>query len=219
MRNTSKFPVIADLDKLKLTDKTINKEYIIIHHSATDAGNAESFHRYHIEHNNWRALGYHFVINNGKRQSDLFDGMIQCNMARDWDNDFDFTEETGAHAKGLNSKSIGICVVGDFSKGFPTPNQILATTALVTHLNHIKYNIKYREYVVIGHREAGEHGGALVYKSCPGENINCNLMRTFFITQRAHYTVNKLNYKSGIATSLDGQYYNDVVYYDELING
>jgi len=214
MKNTTQFPVIADLNKLILPEKVLAQPDIVVHHSATPVGSARSFHDYHVNNNGWRALGYHFVINNGKRLGDLFDGMIQCNLARDWDKDFDFLEEQGAHAKGLNNCP-GICVVGDFTDSFPTPNQILAVTALVTHLNYKREQFGHYPYQIIGHREAGGYGGALVSKSCPGENINCNFMRQYFASQQQHYLTNMLAYKD--LALYNGNPYEDVIYYDTMV--
>ncbi|MDP2981504.1 MAG: LysM peptidoglycan-binding domain-containing protein, partial [Candidatus Omnitrophota bacterium] len=40
-------------------------KYIIIHHSATDVGNALSFDYIHSHKRLWKGLGFHFVIDNG----------------------------------------------------------------------------------------------------------------------------------------------------------
>lgn len=50
----------------------------------------------------WRDIGYHFVIRR--------DGTIE--KGRDIDGDGDVFDEIGAHAKGFNKNSIGICLVG-----------------------------------------------------------------------------------------------------------
>jgi N-acetylmuramoyl-L-alanine amidase len=45
--------------KTRSTDKI---KYIIVHHSATVQGSAESFANYHVKNNGWPGIGYHFVI-------------------------------------------------------------------------------------------------------------------------------------------------------------
>ena len=50
-------------------------KYIILHHSATDEGNAKNFDDYHREKKKWKyGLAYHFVIGNG---TDSRDGEIE----------------------------------------------------------------------------------------------------------------------------------------------
>ena len=76
--------------------KDINK--IIIHCSATregdDSVNAEVIDRWH-KARGWKGCGYHFVI--------LIDGTIETGRMLD---------ECGAHTKGANCSSIGVCYVG-----------------------------------------------------------------------------------------------------------
>jgi len=86
---------------------------IIIHHSATDRGNLESFDRYHREKRHWRCAGYHFVIGNGTLSDD---GEIE--LGPRW-----YTQETGAHCPGHNRTAIGICVVGNFQKKNSQPSE------------------------------------------------------------------------------------------------
>jgi N-acetyl-anhydromuramyl-L-alanine amidase AmpD len=62
----------------------------------------------------WSAIGYHYVIRR--------DGTIE--KGRDLDNDGDVFDEIGAHAKGFNRNSIGICLVGGMG-GFNFTSQQL----------------------------------------------------------------------------------------------
>ena len=76
--------------------RTINK--IIVHCSATPEGrdvSPEEITRWHIEENGWSDIGYHFII--------TLDGVIHFGRE---------IEKAGAHAKGHNSDSIGVCYVG-----------------------------------------------------------------------------------------------------------
>jgi N-acetylmuramoyl-L-alanine amidase len=56
-------------------------KYIIIHHSATDAGNSMQFNKTHLRRG-WKGVGYHFIIDNGTMGKD--DGQIETGprMAR-----------------------------------------------------------------------------------------------------------------------------------------
>lgn len=85
----------------------INATRVIFHHSGTDKGDVDSFRRYHIHFNGWIDIGYHFVV--------LPDGGIQKGRS---------TKLDGAHAKGRNKDSYGVCMVGDFRKYEPSIEQI-----------------------------------------------------------------------------------------------
>ena len=102
--------------------------YIVLHHSATDAGNAERFGRYHRKRG-WDELGYHFVINNGRGGPD---GRVEVGPR--WTK-----QKTGAHTGGTagdeyNRHGIGICLVGDFTSHGPTPAQLAALDKLLHEL-------------------------------------------------------------------------------------
>lgn len=80
---------------------------IIIHCSATREGedvSVDTIRRWHVEGRGWSDIGYHFVVGiNG----DLHYGRP--------------LERIGAHVKGQNSKSIGICYIGGVEKDGKTP--------------------------------------------------------------------------------------------------
>ena len=130
-------------------------KYIVVHHSATDRGNAASFDRSHRLERGWDELGYHFVIDNGDGGPD---GRIEVGSR--WTK-----QKWGAHTGGTpgneyNNHGIGICLVGDFSNHMPSRAQIASLERLVRHLAR-KYNIDPSN--VIGHREAPNSS-----TSCPG---------------------------------------------------
>tara|TARA_R110000782_G_scaffold212361_1_gene300413 strand:+ start:1179 stop:1583 length:405 start_codon:yes stop_codon:yes gene_type:complete len=80
--------------------RKINK--IIIHCSATPEGrdvSPEEIKRWHVEERGWSDVGYHFII--------TIDGVVHSGRP---------LEIQGAHTKGHNSESIGICYVGGMDK-------------------------------------------------------------------------------------------------------
>ena len=120
--------------------------HIVIHHSATDRGNAASFDRSHRHERGWDELGYHFVIDNGRGGPD---GRIEVGSR--WKK-----QKWGAHTGGTpdneyNNHGIGICLVGDFSGHMPSRAQIASLQRLVRYLAN-KYDIDPDN--VIGHCEA-----------------------------------------------------------------
>lgn len=81
--------------------REINK--IIIHCSATREGrevSIDTIRRWHVEGNGWSDIGYHYVIG--------LDGSIYKGRP---DN------VQGAHTKGHNKNSIGICYIGGCGRG------------------------------------------------------------------------------------------------------
>lgn len=108
-------------------------KYIVVHHSATEVGNAELFDKGHRRRGFWNGLGYHFVIDNGSNGT--ADGQIETGHR--WNHQMD-----GAHcnAKGMNQYGIGICLVGNFDKERPSQAQLDSLVWLVRQLQ-AKYRI------------------------------------------------------------------------------
>ncbi len=143
--------------KLKLPHIHVNAQkwrYIVKHHSATTSGSADSFDHYHREEKGWdRGLGYHFVIGNGYGASD---GIVEVGTR--WIRQID-----GAHAgsKEYNQHGIGICLVGDFDTGSPTPEQISSLVELVKELQKL-CNIPPENVILHRHMRVTH---------CPGRNF------------------------------------------------
>ena len=135
---------------------------IIIHHSATDFGDASSFDTSH-RNKGWDELGYHFVIDNGKNATGNKDGLVEVGSR--W-----LKQKHGAHCRVSqeddnywNEHYIGICLVGNFEVKPPTYAQYRALQKLVYFLKD-RYNIPSSK--IIGHRDADK--GTL----CPGRLFN-----------------------------------------------
>lgn len=131
-------------------------KYIIIHHSATDVGNALSFDYIHSHKRLWKGLGYHFVIDNGT--ADRKAGHIEISPR--W-----LHQEYGAHCKAdeMNYKGIGICLVGNFNDEHVSLEQMDSLVYLVSILKKY-YNIP--DSHILGH---GKVEGAKT--DCPGKNF------------------------------------------------
>lgn len=132
--------------------------YVVVHHSATEAGSVESIHAEHRRRkdsagNSWLGIGYHFLIGNG---SGMADGEIQPTFR--WRQQIH-----GAHSGSLvhNSNGIGVCLIGNFQQHAPTDKQLDAVTRLVGSLSK-RYNIPAR--LVIGHNTVKP-------TACPGKNF------------------------------------------------
>lgn len=102
-------------------------KFILVHHSATHAGNAQSFHEYHTQRG-YGGLAYHFVIGNGRGAKD---GEIQEGFR--WKQQISGTHLT-VNAWYHNIFGIGICLVGNFDKYPPTKKQIRSLVGLIKKL-------------------------------------------------------------------------------------
>lgn len=138
---------------------------IIIHHSATDYGNATIIDKWHRENNGWNGVGYDFVIGNGSNSGD---GEVEPTYR--WRGQL-----TGAHAGGTpgnwaNEEGIGICLVGNFDKSTPTSRQMESLAKLVRFLQQ-RYRIPKSR--VFGHGSVpGGHS-----TDCPGKRFPWNWLR------------------------------------------
>lgn len=118
---------------------------IIFHHSLTDDGDVESFRKYHKEHNNYEDIGYHFVIPR--------EGRFQ--KGRD-------LKYIGAHARGKNKDSIGVCLIGNFHNYEPTESQL--NESLILYHDLCRYYSK--NLIIDFHRPKG------MKNSCPGNMLD-----------------------------------------------
>lgn len=121
--------------------------FIIIHCSATPEGKDLSFEacrRDHIENRRFTDIGYHFYIT---RNGDIHRG-------RD-------PERNGAHCRGHNAHSIGICYEGGLNvRGQPTDTRTLlqrgSMLALLRELVQL-----YPDALIVGHNDLNPQ------KPCP----------------------------------------------------
>jgi LysM repeat protein len=135
--------------------------YIVIHHSGTSLGNAAIFDRHHRRLGMKNGLAYHFVIGNGKGSKD---GEIE--VGGRWTKQLH-----GGHCSvhRMNQIAIGICLVGDFEKTYPTRKQMDSLVSLLKYLMR-KYDIPKGR--VIGHRDVRRG-----HTKCPGKNFSLTALR------------------------------------------
>ena len=142
---------------------------IIIHCSDTEFGSASIIDEWH-KARGWDGIGYHYVITNGVQEScrkykGSDDGVIQEGRS---------LEKQGAHVRGHNSDSIGVCLIG---KHHFTGKQMF--DALPTLLNLLLSAYKLTPDNIFGHNEFNPE------KTCPNFNVNDlrNLLKgTYYVT-------------------------------------
>lgn len=129
-------------------DREIN--LIVLHCSATPAKmdiGVDEITDWHVNGNKWSDIGYHFVI---KRN-----GLIEEGRP---------LEKAGAHAKGFNTRSIGICIVGGTDdNGKPEDNKTLEQEKSLAELI-FELQLLFPGVKVIGHNEVSS-------KDCPSFDV------------------------------------------------
>ena len=127
-------------------------DLIVVHCSATKASQdigASEIRKWHTKDNGWSDIGYHQVI----RRS----GLIELGRP---------LHVVGAHAKGYNSRSIGVCLVGGIDEnGDPEDNFTLG------QMDALGLTIEYWKRIypaadVLGHCDLPG-----VSKACPCFNV------------------------------------------------
>lgn len=137
--------------------------YIVIHCSATHKGmdiGAKEIGRWHADRG-WSGIGYHSVI---RRNGDIEEG-------RDY-------HEVGAHVKGYNSESVGVCLVGGADRdGEPennfTPEQWKSLRREIQWLRTL-----FPRAMIVGHRDLSPdlNGDGIItpderIKECPSFEV------------------------------------------------
>ena len=113
---------------------------------------------WHVVENKWSDVGYNYII----RRNGLLEN------GRDLDKDGDVNEEIGAHARGHNVDSIGICLVGGMDEdGKPDCNFTIAQYEALSMLFD-ELDIKFPGIKLSGHRDYSD-------KECPCFDVNALL--------------------------------------------
>ena len=118
-------------------------KFLIVHCSDTpDNSNVDAafIHNMHLK-NGWDGIGYHKVI--------LRSGKIENGRPEFW---------IGAHVKGLNRASLGVCLIG--STKFTTM-QFLSLKKIL-----LNWRKKYPEANILGHRDSTK-----TQKTCPNFDV------------------------------------------------
>ena len=127
-------------------------EQVIIHHSTGPITQTPlSIARYHVGPNHISnegipGIAYHYIID---RQANVF-------QTQD-------LETISWHVSGQNTRSIGICFIGNYDELEPTDRQMLQLLKLIRYLNRRLG----RPLEIAGHRDYAN-------KSCPGDNMDVN---------------------------------------------
>jgi hypothetical protein len=144
-------------------------KYFIIHNSGTRRGNARAFDAYHRRVRRMKnGLAYHFVIGNGR-----LSGNGEIEVGNRWRKQIN-----GGHVASdyLNNIAVGICLVGDFNRHPPTPQQLAAFEELTSCLQaRIIGRSRRRRVMVLGHLEVNSRP-----TDCPGRRFSLHWLHRKF---------------------------------------
>ncbi|WP_291653582.1 N-acetylmuramoyl-L-alanine amidase [Clostridium sp.] len=150
---------VIDLDYKWKEDLELNNNpnKIIYHHSARKEWSPEGINEYH-KSKGWIGIGYHYYI---RKDGSIYSGRPE--------------NAEGAHTKGENNNSIGICLEGNFEDEYPRDEQLESLYKLSLYIS-----LKYDIYKIIGHKD--------VYSTlCPGENFSIEDIRNQVISLIKNY--------------------------------
>jgi len=135
--------------------KSYKWKYIIVHHTATDAGTSLTIDKLH-QQRGWKSIGYHFIIDNGTVGKE--DGQIEVSPR--W-----IKQQDGAHCKAahMNRKGIGVALIGNFSKERVSKEQL---ESLVYLVNLLKKYYDIPKSNIMGHGQVPDAA-----TECPGTNF------------------------------------------------
>jgi N-acetyl-anhydromuramyl-L-alanine amidase AmpD len=101
---------------------------IVIHHSGSPAGSAETLHR-QFQSLGYDGLGYHFLIGNGQG---LGDGVVDVGYR--WNRQLPGAHVVGTQSEHYNQHAIGICLIGNGDRRAFTERQVNELIELVRRL-------------------------------------------------------------------------------------
>ena len=120
---------------------------IVVHCSATPEGkhfSTETIRDWHVNGNKWSDIGYHFVVE--------LDGKVKNGRP---------LERAGAHVRGFNRHSIGICYVGGMTTDMKEPKDTRNDRQRESLINLLlELKLKFPNAVIRGHRDFSP-------KACP----------------------------------------------------
>lgn len=124
--------------------------FVVLHHSVSpEDTTVEEIRRWHVARG-FRDIGYHYVV---RRSADGW--RVEPGRPED---------DVGAHCKGWNESTIGVCVCGDYTRGPLSDGAMVALVGLLRPLLH-RYGMTERQ--VMGHRHM--LGQATL---CPGFDVD-----------------------------------------------
>lgn len=116
----------------------------VVHHSdGPQDQSVRTIQNFHMDTRGWSDIGYNFLID---FRGNIYEG-------RGWN-------RVGAHAKGYNTATIGVCVIGNYDAVLPSPAALSSLIQLYGEAQRLKGG----KLGLFGHREVGS-------TDCPGDRL------------------------------------------------
>lgn len=125
-------------------------QYLVVHHTATGDVPIEEVHRWHRERG-WAGVGFHALIRSG--------GTVEWGRP---------LEMKGAHVLPVNSRSLAVCLAGDFDRGAPAGQQLTSLRWLLGQWRALHPGAR-----VAGHGEFDQ-------TTCPGSRFPLAAVKGWF---------------------------------------
>lgn len=141
-----------------------HKTHVVIHHSLTkDSGSVSwgAIRTFHVEHEKWRDIGYHFGIErvadgSGKEHVEILLGRLLHDTA------------AAVKEQTMNTRGVHVCLVGDFDTAPPPPDVWQAAVRLVAFLCELLH---------VPTANVTPHTLYAPYKTCPGSKFSMERFR------------------------------------------
>ena len=132
----------------------------MIHHSLTRDGQAVSWgaiRRYHVEHNGWDAIGYHYGV-------ELVGDHYEALLGRS-----ELDPAAACPQAQMNTRALHVCCVGNFDEAPPPAPMLETLVRLVVLPAMAEYGIPVER--IVGHRDFNKA------KTCPGAQFDLEVVR------------------------------------------
>lgn len=123
---------------------------VCVHHSGgkdTESSSWEAIRDWHVNHNKWAEIGYHFGVEDVA-------GSVLLRIGRP-------ANVAGAHAVPLNRTHLGLCIVGNFNITEPSKHHINVAAQAIADLARF-YKFKINHETIRYHRDVWN-------TECPGK--------------------------------------------------
>jgi N-acetylmuramoyl-L-alanine amidase len=138
----------------------LKRTHIMVHHSLTRDTQTESWaaiRRYHIVHNGWDAIGYHYGV---ELIGDHYEALLGRTV---------LAPAAACPQEQMNQRALHVCCVGSYDEAPPPRPLLMVLVQLVIVPAMVEYGIPADH--IIGHRDANPA------KSCPGTQFDLDVVR------------------------------------------
>lgn len=154
---------------------TTTVQQLVLHHSAANTTSSDfaavvrAYWNYHVNSNGWADIGYNWLTDPN--------GVLYQGRAFKYATTYNIK---GAHNTGLNSHTLGFCIIGNYETYTPSTVSLETTANIMAYFCDLydldptgtdyMYHLSATEDVIDGHKQSGGTYGSYT-TSCPGQNL------------------------------------------------